>query len=259
MNKYIDYSVILPTFNEAGHIERLIKDISNIFFNLSIKHEIIVVDDQSTDGTIEIVQKLRNSYKNINIHVRENKKNSLVESLQLGIDISKYKKIIWLDADFSHPPNYINDFIKINNSNNFDVIVCSRFLKDSLRYYDKDKVKPKNIDRLSHTLNKICQILINKDFKDYTSGYICIDKDSLKNKKLKGYYGDYFILLITYLISENKKICEIPYIEEDRASGISKTTGDKIDFFIKCFFYLFCILKSFFIYNYRSILTKLKK
>ena len=57
-NKNNTYSVILPTFNEAGHIENLIEDIYNIFFNQKLQFEIIVVDDGSNDGTIEKINKL---------------------------------------------------------------------------------------------------------------------------------------------------------------------------------------------------------
>ena len=60
------------------------------------------------------------------------------------------------------------------------------------------------------------------DFNDYTSGYICIKKEIIKELKLKGYYGDYFIVLISKLKKLNKKIIEIPFIEKERASGSLK-------------------------------------
>jgi glycosyltransferase involved in cell wall biosynthesis len=68
------YSVILPTLNEAGHIQKLILDISQIFTLGHYEYEIIVIDDNSTDGTIDIVKSIQNENLNIKIFVREDKK-----------------------------------------------------------------------------------------------------------------------------------------------------------------------------------------
>ena len=110
------FSVILPTFNENNHIKDLIKSIANIFLSKNILFEIIVVDDNSTDGTIEVVKKIQLQNLNVKIFIRKNKKKSLVESLKDGIKYSKNYYVIWLDADYSHPPEYINEFI-FNNDN----------------------------------------------------------------------------------------------------------------------------------------------
>ena len=98
------YSIILPTLNEVGHIEKLILDISKICTLNNTKYEIITVDDNSTDGTIDVVKKIKLKNPNVRIAVRINKKKNLVESLKDGINMSKYNYIIWLDADYSHPP-----------------------------------------------------------------------------------------------------------------------------------------------------------
>ena len=248
MNNENRYSVILPTLNEVGHINSLIKDISNNFDEFNIEYEIIIVDDNSVDGTIEEILKINDP--RIIINKRIGKKKSLVDSLNEGINISKNENIIWMDADFSHPPNYIEKFIKIKNEKNIDLIVCSRFLKESTRYYNARNKKKAGIDFLSNFLNKICKIFLFSDFTDYTSGYICIKKKIIKNIKLKGYYGDYFITLITKCKLSNYNVLEIPFEEKERASGNSKTTGNKINLIIKCFFYFIalnkCILKKYF-------------
>ena len=69
------YSVILPTLNEAGHINSLIKEISNNFDKFNIEYEIIIVDDNSVDGTVEEISKISNSC--IIIHKRKGKKKVL--------------------------------------------------------------------------------------------------------------------------------------------------------------------------------------
>jgi dolichol-phosphate mannosyltransferase len=238
------YSVILPTLNEVGHIEKLIFDISKIFVLSSTKYEIIIIDDNSTDGTIDVVKDIQLKNSNVKIFVRKNKKRNLVESLKEAIKFSKHNYIIWLDADYSHPPEYINEFIQTNNNDNYDILVFSRFLKDSKRYFSLTNINPVIIDKMSIFLNKICQKFLFQDFTDYTSGYLCIKKERLNYFSLNGYYGDYFINLIVDAKINNLRIKELPYIEKARASGYSKTTGDKFNFIIKCFFYFIAIIKS---------------
>ena len=154
MNNKNSYSVILPTLNEVGHIKSLILDISNTFAKQNIKHQIVVVDDNSTDGTLEEIEKIQNL--EIIIHKRINKKKSLVNSLNEGIEIAKYK-IIWLDADYSHPPELIEKFLNIFNHDKIDLIVGSRFLEESKRYYDEKNQNPVVIDLMSIFLNKVCK------------------------------------------------------------------------------------------------------
>ncbi len=239
------YSIILPTFNEAGHIKKLILEIYEIFLLSNHLFEIIIVDDNSEDGTSEIVQEICKSNEKIILNVRKNKKGSLVESLNEGIRLSKYENLIWMDADFSHPPEYLKKIIFEKEKNDFDVIVFSRFLKSSMRYYEKKKSKPVFIDILSIILNKICSILLFKEFTDYTSGYICIKKEIFKDYKLSGFYGDYFMKLMVQCFLMNKEIIEYPYIERERFSGYSKTTFGKLNLLIKCFYYFLSILHCF--------------
>ena len=72
MNNENSYSVILPTLNEVGHINSLIKDISNNFDKYNIEYEIIIVDDSSVDGTVEEISNIKNA-RTI-IHKRTGKK-----------------------------------------------------------------------------------------------------------------------------------------------------------------------------------------
>ena len=80
-----------------------------------------------------------------------------------------------MDADYSHPPIYLKNLSE--NIIEYDVIVFSRFLSDSERYFESKKTQPKLIDNLSIYLNKICKYFLYKNFTDYSSGFICIKKD----------------------------------------------------------------------------------
>ena len=241
----MSFSVILPTLNEKGHILKLIKEISNIFEINKINYEIIVVDDNSEDGTYGIVENFKKNNAYVKTILRSNKRKSLPSSLNEGISLSKYENLIWMDADFQHPPKYIKDFIE--KSKNFDVIISSRFLKESDRYFNNNEFKKEINENQSYFFNKLCRILLFKDITDYTSGYICIKKKFFNNYYLQGYYGDYFVNMIVELKIKKAKIIEIPFKDSVRASGTSKTLVTiNFRYMYTCFRYLMTLIKSCF-------------
>lgn len=242
----MSFSVILPTLNEKGHILKLIEEISNIFEINKINYEIIVVDDNSNDGTYEVIENFKKNNANVKTILRQNKKKSLPSSLNEGISLSKYENLIWMDADFQHPPKYIKNFIE--KSKNFDVIISSRFLEASDRYFNNSALKKEINENQSYFFNKLCRILLFRDITDYTSGYICIKKKFFNNYYLQGYYGDYFVNMIVELKIKKAKIIEIPFKDAVRASGTSKTLVTiNFKYIYTCFRYLMTLMKSFFI------------
>ena len=241
----MSYTVILPTLNESGHIVSLIKDIGSALSELKQKYEIIIVDDNSSDGTIDLVRKIGKEKPEVQLFVRENKKKNLAKSINLGIQKSKYENIIWMDADFQHPPDNIKLFH--NYQEKFDLIIFSRFLKDSTRYFDDNISKKKINEPGSIFFNKLCRSLLYKDITDYTSGFICIKKKIFENYKLKGYYGDYFINLIIYSRLKNYSIIELPFADKERSSGYGKTApGFSFRYLMVCLNYILSLLQNYF-------------
>ena len=241
----MSFSVILPTLNEKGHILKLIEQISHIFKTYKKEYEIIVVDDNSNDGTFEIVKNHQIDKSYLKVILRTNKKKNLAESINEGILASKFENIIWLDADFQHPPKYIKNFIE--KSKKYDAIISSRFLDKSERYFNNDKFKKQINENQSYLYNKLCRIFLFRDITDYTSGYICVKKKFFENYSLKGYYGDYFVDMIVNLKKKKINLIEIPFKDEIRASGISKTVVKvNIKYIYICFRYFVTLIKSFF-------------
>ena len=240
----MSYSIILPTLNEAGHIVKLIEDIRVIFSEIQEEFEIIIVDDNSTDGTVSLVENIAKDYENIQFFLRKGLKKNLANSINLGIQKSKYENIIWMDADFQHPPNCFKSLH--NYQNKYDLVFFSRFLKNSIRYFENEEFKKEINENQSIFFNKLCNFLLYKNITDYTSGFICIKRKVFKNYKLEGYYGEYFIDLIVYCKSNNYSIIELPFTEGARYSGTSKTYPEfSFKYLILLFRYLLCLIKNF--------------
>ena len=83
---------------------------------------------------------------------------------------------------------------------------------------------------LSFLLNYFIWVMLDKSFKDYTSGFIAIKKSILKDIRLSGDYGEYFIVLIYKCIKMGCKITEVPYISMPRVAGESKTGSNLFDY-----------------------------
>ena len=237
----MSYSIILPTLNEKGHIIDLVETISDIFIKNKLNYEIIVVDDNSKDGTIQIVENFIKNNSFVKLYIRKNKR-SLPGSLNDGIKLASNEYIIWMDADFQHPPEYIQEFINLSNKN--DVIICSRFLKESKRYFNTSELNKDINENQSLFYNILCKKFIFNDITDFTSGYICLNKKVLNGYRLQGYYGDYFLNLIFHIKQKNYILTEIPYSDSSRKTGLSKTAVNlNFKYLYTCFRYLITFLK----------------
>ncbi len=244
----MSFSVILPTLNEKGHILKLIDDISVIFEKRKLKFEILVVDDNSTDGTIEKVKNHALKKGFLSLILRESKKKNLAASINDGIKASKFENIIWMDADFQHPPEYLEKFIKYSSDN--DAVIASRFLKNSKRYFNSGELEKEINENQSYIYNRICKKILFDDVTDYTSGFICVKKKIFQNYKLKGFYGDYFVSLIVKLKKNKNKILEIPFEDAKRASGLSKTVVNiNFKYIYTCVRYILTLLYSYIKYK----------
>lgn len=216
-------TIILPTYNEKENIVDLILAIEK-----EVKHdkEIIVVDDNSPDGTSELVQQMIDSkmIKGLKLETRTSD-HGLTKSIWRGIELARGEMIVWLDCDFSMPPRIIPKLIAQIESG-FDIAVGSRFVNKG-GYKKNLKGTPDSwIDvTLSRLMNYTIQFFLDRRFKDYTSGFIAIKKDVFKKIKLNGDYGEYFIDLMVRAILLDYKFIEIPYTCVARQKGKSKTGG----------------------------------
>ena len=177
-------TVILPTYNEIENIVDLIRAI-----NIVIKDdkEIIVVDDDSPDGTSATVADLiqKKEINNLRLITRTHDKG-LTNSIKEGIVSARGDIIVWLDCDFSMPPELIPRMIA-EIDNGYDVAVGSRFVKGgSFKRGTSSSQDSLIVVLLSRLMNMFIRIMLGFSFRDYTSGFIAIKKDIFKSIELKG-------------------------------------------------------------------------
>jgi dolichol-phosphate mannosyltransferase len=253
-NRFPSFSIIVPTFNESQNILDLIDSIkSNI--NKSSYYELIIVDDNSPDGTIN---KIMDSYNEVNgftiyniqefDNIQSNKnfliypnhsdfnffikiimrkgKTGLISALQDGIKSSMSDYIIIMDADLSHSPSYLNNLIKEIKTSKSDIVIASRYLKNGkiIGWPKKRIFYSKAATFISKSVFKLNNIT------DPMSGFFIIKRDILKNIKFNT--SGYKILLEILVKSKNIKSKEIPYTFINRKNGSSKLSHKVIiDFF----------------------------
>ena len=211
-------SVVLPTYNEKENIVILIE---KIFRHLDQNTEILVVDDNSPDGTWQIVEELTQTYPQLRL-IRRLDKRGLTSALTDGIKAAAGDIVAWMDCDLSMPPEKLKE-LKDKIDEGYDAAVASRFVKGGgveIRTGSTDTVLAYI---LSLNLNRFVQTILDSSFKDYTSGFLMIKKFILEEIPLKGEYGEYFIDLIYRMRKKGYKTIEIPYLCLARHQGVSKT------------------------------------
>jgi len=222
-----DVSIIFPTYNERDNIGPIILEVLKYTPSST---EIIVVDDNSPDGTWQIVEGMQKDHPHLHLLRRIDKKG-LASALRDGIASSRGEVIVWSDCDFSMPPHKIKDLLD-GIAGGLDVAVGSRYVKgggvqivtgsnDTLLAY-----------LMSVTLNRFIRAVLGRDFGDYTSGFIAFRRRVLDKITLRGDYGEYFIDFIFRARKMGYKVAEIPYMCVERRTGVGKT-GQKFSDFIK--------------------------
>jgi len=227
-------SIILPTYNERLNIESLITDIID---TLQTDFEIIVVDDNSPDGTYAVVDKMATQDSRIRC-VRRMKDRGLTKSIQEGIDAAMGDLIGWMDADLSMPASYLKTMLQYLHSNDCDVVIASRFVPNGTNVGDS-----KLAAFASLCLSKLSRYALDLPILDITSGYILAKRHVFQNIRLRGDYGEYFIWLVYHLDQRNYRIVEIPYSPLPRMLGKSKTNPSFTVFLLRGIKYLTMLIK----------------
>ena len=213
-------SIILPTLNEAGNIVSLIQSTVAALQQAGINPiEIIVVDDDSPDRTWEIASTVICPPAIVEV-IRRMENHGLTASLSAGIAAARQAVVVWLDCDFSHPPERIPQMLYMLNQG-FDVVVNSRYVVGGGE--DRSGEWGAMQMFLSLTLNWFTRFFLDASFADYTSGFVAVRREVMQEIPLRGDYGEYFVDFIFRTLRKKYKVCELPYMAMPRRSGESKT------------------------------------
>lgn len=215
-------SIVLPTYNERENIATLISNIFDVFKKNDIAGNVIVVDDNSPDGTGEIVRNVIDvrSDGNVILINRPNKMglgSAYIEGFKRALNIgSDY--IFEMDADLSHSPGDIPRFIQAAKKN--DLVIGSRYILGG---------KIENWNFLRKLISKggtiYAKKILNIPIKDLTSGFKCFRREVLEKVNIDKIESDGYSFQVEMTYKSYKmgfKIKEIPIIFRDRNKGESK-------------------------------------
>jgi len=250
-----DLSVIIPTYNEYENILQLVEIIKDMLPD-DLSTEIIIVDDNSPDGTGRLIasyiedaltkvcsgiQQAHENSSNFAINTRESivrlvrreNKSGLISAILQGIKSSTGRYILVMDADFSHPPEtvplLINELLRDPNC----IVVASRYIRGgSIRGWPYKRLL---LSRLAakiaiHGL-KLCNI------RDPISGFFAFPRHIIENIRFDTY--GYKLLLEILVKAQGVRVKEIPYTFIDRKSGESKLDNRVMLDYVKAVWYLY--------------------
>ncbi|CUR51212.1 Dolichol-phosphate mannosyltransferase [Nitrosotalea devaniterrae] len=210
-------SIVIPTYNESKNIVKIL-DSLRAALTREMNAEIIVVDDNSPDGTSQTVEEYAKSSTNsgysIQIIRRENKRG-LSSAIVTGIERAKGDAVVVMDSDMSHPPQTIPQMVEELQSSDCDIVVASRYVKGGgvSGWPFKRKL-------ISKGATKIAQHGLGIKIKDPMSGFFAFKRQIVNNIKFDAI--GYKILLEILVKAKGAKVKEIPYTFINRTAGSSK-------------------------------------
>lgn len=234
-------SIVMPTFNEAGNVADLIREtVGHVKDSGFAAIEVIVVDDDSPDQTWKVAGETYCADAEVRV-IRRMENHGLTASLNEGIAAARMDVIVWLDCDFSQPPDKIPQMLFMIRQG-FDVVVNSRYV---LGGGEARSGKGGALQLfLSRRLNGMLRFVLDASFYDYTSGFVAVRREVLEDMRLRGDYGEYFIDFIYHVLRDGRfSVCELPYIMQPRRSGESKTGANLLQFMKRGRKYLTTILR----------------
>lgn len=216
--------VMIPTYNEKENIKDLINDILSLNDDISV----VVVDDNSPDGTSQLVESTFGDNPRVELICRKNDKGrgtagivGFQHAVKKGADY-----IIEMDSDYSHHPRYIPELLK--EIKDYDVVIGSRNIKGA-REVGRSVFR----EFITWFANFYIRMIMGINVKDCTSGYRCFRRQVLESIGLEKMVstGPSIVEEVLYACHKKKyRIKEIPIVFEDRTRGDStKNLGEYMD------------------------------
>lgn len=231
------YSIILPTYNEKENLPYIIYMIINELKKKRINFEIIVVDDNSEDETAKVYKTLQTIFKEERLLLIEREgKYGLSSAYMDALKIVSGNFVIIMDADLSHHPKYIYNFIKKQKETNCDIVTGTRYSKDGgISGWSYKRIL------ISRVANFLSQFLLFINLTDLTGSFRLYKTEVLKEiiQQVEGKGYVFQMEVIVRAKKLGKYIEEVGYVFVDRLFGRSKLSSNEV------FQYLIGLLRLF--------------
>ncbi len=217
-----DSIVIIPTYNEKENIEAIIRKV----FSLKKSFDVLVVEDNSPDGTANIIKSLMKEFpEKLYIEERKGKLGlgtAYIHGFKWALE-HNYEYIFEMDADFSHNPEDLERLYDATAIQGNDVAIGSRYITGvNVVNWPMGRVL------MSYYASAYVRIITGMEIRDTTAGFMCYKADVLRNiglDKIK-FIGYAFQIEMKYTSSKmGYKVVEVPIIFTDRTLGESKMSG----------------------------------
>jgi len=170
MSDNLDVSVVTVTYNERENVAELIQIVEQVFQTEGLRGEIIVVDDNSKDGTGEMVQDLAARFGNIRLISRYGK-FGIASAYERGVDNAKGGIVVTMDADLSHPPDCLSKML---------AAVREGYVAAGSRFVEGSSITTSWIRQLAtRIVNFTTKHMVQTGINDHTNGYIAISREHL--------------------------------------------------------------------------------
>lgn len=206
-----DVSIVVPTYNEAGRIAELVESVFAVYRASGINGELVVVDDNSPDGTGRIAESLTGRHRLAVVHRAG--KLGLGSAVMEGFRAAQADTVGVMDADFSHPPEVLPHLLEHMRHTGADVVVGSRYIAGGA-------AENWPLGRL--LMSRFACVLAwpLTPVRDATSGFFLIRREIIEGAQIQA--GGFKILLELLVRSPVRSVAEVPYVFVDRTTGESK-------------------------------------
>lgn len=221
-------AVVIPTYNERENLPVLMESLENILDNMNMKSLVVIVDDDSPDGTGMVAEQLGKQYGNISLLHRKRKAglgSAYKDGFKYALNRFDPSVIVQMDADNSHDPKYIPSMVRMIIEGN-DAVVGSRRVGDGAvvgwGYYRKS---------VSSTANAVAKLMCGLDVSDATSGYRAYSGNCLRRVDMDAIRSDGYAFQVEMLCKLKQlgcRICELPITFVERREGRSKLNSNEM-------------------------------
>jgi dolichol-phosphate mannosyltransferase len=229
MAERLTLTVILPTYNERENIPLLIE---GILRHVTTPVQVLVVDDNSPDGTWKVVRDIASAEPRVRLLHRIDERG-LTSAIWAGVQAADTDAVSWMDCDLAMPPEVIPLLLQ-RLTDGADIAVGSRYVRGG-----SDPGHSLMARAFSVTINLFASLLLGWGVRDYTSGFIAARRVIFEapagpgrpGLTLRGDYGEYCIELLARAQMAGLDVQEVPYSCGARLSGESKTGSNPMDYF----------------------------